>query len=539
MKSNARAGPWGPGAPPMRYETHFGDRVVRCYTDRPPSVYAMFLEAVGRNPTGDALVCGDRRLTWAALEGLVARRASALARRGIVSGDRVALLLHNGLELPMTLLALARLGAIGVPLSDRSKASELRYILNHCEAVTLLFEPSLESEVPVDDDVPTLRLRLPADRWQAEVRETGEPAIPPALVEEDDVALIMYTSGTTGHPKGAMVTHLNLVHVALQYEYCMGLTMSDRSIVAVPMSHITGIAAHLATVVRCASTLIVIDTFKAAAFLALAARERMTHTVLVPAMYTLCLLDPHCATCDLSAWRVGGYGGAPMPSATIAALGQRLPRLSLMNCYGSTETVAPVAMMPPGETAQHADRVGRAIPGSEFIVVDDDGCQVAPGTPGELWMSGPTLVRGYWKNPEATRASFTSGFWHSGDVGSMTAEGLIGVHDRKKDMINRGGYKVFAIEVENVICAHPAVVEAAIVAKPCPVLGERVHAFVTPRAGTASPELLSELQAFCAERLSDYKVPESFTLLAEPLPRNINGKVLKRALRERLNDQTP
>jgi len=533
-----RTGPWEIGAPPMRHETHYDDRIVRCFVDRAFTLPAMFEDAVRRHSDGEALVCGQTRLTWAQLDRAVSARAAALGRRGIEPGDRVALLLPNGLDFPMTLLAIAKLGAVGVPLSARNKRSEVQFILNHCEAAAVVFAASLASELPRDIDVPMLRIRLAVESWPVTLSSDTPSTTPAPTISEDDVALIMYTSGTTGHPKGAMVSHLNLVHVAHLYAYCMNLSAADRSLVAVPLSHITGIAAHLMTTIRCASTLIVLETFKAPDFLALAARERMTHTVLVPAMYSLCLQDERLSSHDLSAWRVGGYGGAPMPAATIAALTERLPALSLMNCYGATETVAPIAMMPPGETAQHRARVGRAIPGSQVLVVDEQGREAPADTPGELWMAGPTVVRGYWNDPEATRASFTSGFWHSGDIGSMTSEGLIGVHDRKKDMINRGGYKVFAIEVENVLCEHPAVVEAAIVAKPCPVLGERVHAFVTLRPGTlesAHASVEAELRALTADRLADFKVPESFTLSASPLPRNANGKVLKRDLREQVS----
>ena len=187
--------------------------------------------------------------------------------------------------------------------------------------------------------------------------------------------------------------------------------------------------------------------------------------------------------------------------------------------------------MPPGETALYPDRVGRMVPGTEIIVVDDQGREVPAGEHGELWIRGPTIVPGYWDNPEASAADFTAGFWHSGDIGSVTADGIVGVYDRKKDMINRGGYKVFSTEVENVLCQHPDVLEAAVVAKPCPVLGERVHAFVSLKSGSVTAETL---EALCAEQLSDYKVPESFTLLTQPLPRNANGKLLKRTLREQV-----
>jgi acyl-CoA synthetase (AMP-forming)/AMP-acid ligase II len=261
-------------------------------------------------------------------------------------------------------------------------------------------------------------------------------------------------------------------------------------------------------------------------------RERMTHALIVPAMYNLCLLSPDFDRHDLSSWRIGGFGGAPMPEATIARLAERLPGLVLVNAYGATETTSPVTMLPLGEAARHPDTVGTVLPCAEIVVVDEDGREVERGESGELWIAGAMVIPGYWNDPEANRTAFAGGFWRSGDIGSIDGRGYVRVFDRKKDMINRAGYKVYCIEVENAINQHPAVVECAVVGRPDPVLGERVHAFVLPRQGGAVDP--AALRAFCAERLSDYKVPESFTILAEPLPRNANGKVLKPLLRERL-----
>jgi long-chain acyl-CoA synthetase len=219
-----------------------------------------------------------------------------------------------------------------------------------------------------------------------------------------------------------------------------------------------------------------------------------------------------------------------MPPATIAELAEKMPRLGLINCYGATETAVAIAQMPADETAAHPERVGRLAPLCEIAVMGPDGHEVPVGTQGELWIKGPTVARGYWNNPEATAREFTGGFWHSGDIGSLTAEGHIGIHDRIKDMINRGGYKIFTTEVENVINAHPAVIESAVVALPCEVLGERVHAFVSLKA----PVTDQALKAHCAEQLSDYKVPETWTLQREALPRNANGKMQKVQLRAML-----
>jgi acyl-CoA synthetase (AMP-forming)/AMP-acid ligase II len=524
---------WDDGAPPTRHEAHFGDRVVRCYRERPRSVFAMVEDAVARRGGGEALVCGERRLSWQALAGHVERLSAGLHGRGVRAGDRVAVFLPNGIELPLTLFAAARIGAVAVPINARSQPAELQHVLNDAGAIAVVHAAELGPQLPRPRDVPAVERWIAIGEWPGsepfDALLAPAAAAPAAEVDEDDVALLLYTSGTTGRPKGAMLTHLNLVHAALTYRYVMGLDERDRSVIAVPMSHLTGITGHLLTAVASASTLVVMPAFKAADFLALAARERMTHTLLVPAMYNLCLRAPDLAAHDLSPWRIGGYGGAPMPPATIAALAERLPGLRLMNCYGATETVVAVAIMPPDETARHPDRVGRVVPCADVIVVDEAGRELPPGGQGELWIRGATVVRGYWNDPAATAASFTAGFWRSGDIGSITADGLVGVHDRIKDMINRGGYKVYSTEVEHVLVEHPAVLEAAVVSRPCPVLGERVHAFVTLREAVA----VESVRAFCAARLSDYKVPETFTVLDTPLPRNAAGKVLKRELRAR------
>jgi acyl-CoA synthetase (AMP-forming)/AMP-acid ligase II len=309
----------------------------------------------------------------------------------------------------------------------------------------------------------------------------------------------------------------------------MKLTAADRSIAAVPLAHVTGVVANIMTMVACGGALVIVAEFKAAEYLRIAARERISYTVMVPAMYNLCLLQADFDSYDLTAWRIGGYGGAPMPIATIEKLAVKIPGLKLMNAYGSTETTSPSTIMPGELTAGHIDSVGLPCPGAEFVVVDANGCELPRGEIGEIWIRPASVIKGYWNNPTATAESFTGGFWHSGDLGSIDAGNFVRVFDRQKDMINRGGLKIYSAEVESVLAGHPAVVESAIVAKPCPVLGERVHALVVTRNSEVTSEAL---RGWCAERLSDYKVPETMTLTSEPLPRNANGKVLKRQLRE-------
>jgi acyl-CoA synthetase (AMP-forming)/AMP-acid ligase II len=533
--------PGHPHEPPAtRLEAHYGDRVVRCFAERPRSLDALLREAVARNAQGDAYVAGEERLSWAAFDARVERVAASLAERGVERGDRVALLLGNRLEFIVASFAAWRLGAIIVPLNVRYQTPELAYALGDCGATVIVHEVDVAEKLPVERDVPALRRRISAGACPGSepfaALLAGGGAAPRPGVEEEDTAAILYTSGTSGHPKGAMLSHLNIVHSAMHYEWHMGLGSRDRSVAAVPLSHVTGLVANVATMARCAGALVVLPAFKAADFIALAERERMTHTLIVPAMYNLCLLQPDFARRDLSAWRVGGYGGAPMPEATIAALGKLLPGLSLMNAYGATETASPATLMPGSETAAHADSVGKALPCAELAVMDDDGRELPPGEAGEIWIKGPMVVKAYWNAPAASAASFLEGYWKSGDIGSIDADGFVRILDRKKDVINRGGYKVFTAEVENVLARHPAVLECAVVAKPCPVLGERVHAFVTWRDSAVTAD---DLGRYCAERLADYKVPESFTLGASPLPRNANGKVMKRVLREQVPPAAP
>jgi long-chain acyl-CoA synthetase len=374
--------------------------------------------------------------------------------------------------------------------------------------------------------------RIPVDDGSAS-QFTGlldnEPSPQPTLVGEQDTAMILYTSGTTGRPKGAMLAHCNVIHSSMVFVSCLQLTAADRSIAAVPLAHVTGVVANIMTMVCCAGALIIMAEFKAAEYLKFAAAERVTYTVMVPAMYNLCLLQPDFDSYDLSNWRIGGFGGAPMPVATIEKLKAKIPGLKLMNCYGSTETTSPSTMMPGELTPSHLDSVGLPCPGAHIIVVDADGRELPRGEIGEIWIQSGSVVKGYWNNPTATAESFTAGFWHSGDLGSIDAENFVCVFDRQKDMINRGGLKIYSAEVESVLSGHASVVESAIIAKPCPVLGERVHAVIVTRGSDVTSEAL---RAWCAERLSDYKVPETMALTSEPLPRNANGKVMKKQLRE-------
>jgi long-chain acyl-CoA synthetase len=519
--------------PAMQFEARFGDRVVPAFCERPDNIWAMVAEAAAKNPDGEALICGTRRMTWREVALASACVAAGLRKIGLQRGDRVALLLGNRIEFVLAMLGAAHLGIVTVLLGTRQQKPEIAYVLTDCGAKLLIHEAKLSDRLPNARDVPDLMHRISVDDDEsvsqfAQVAD-NPPLQAPAEVGEQDTAMILYTSGTTGRPKGAMLAHCNIIHSSMIFVSCLQLTAADRSIAAVPLAHVTGVVANIMTMVRCAGALIIMAEFKAAEYLKVATRERVTYTVMVPAMYNLCLLQPDFDSCDLSSWRIGGFGGAPMPVATIEKLNAEIPGLKLMNCYGSTETTSPSTIMPGELTANHIDSVGLPCPGAHIVVMDAGGRELPRGEIGEIWIRSGSVIRGYWNNPAATAESFTGGFWHSGDLGSIDEQNFVRVLDRQKDMINRGGLKIYSAEVESVLAGHPDVVESAIIARPCPVLGERVHAVIVVRHGDVSD---SALRAWCAERLSDYKVPETMALTAEPLPRNANGKVMKKQLRE-------
>jgi long-chain acyl-CoA synthetase len=527
---------WGEAGPggTLRLEEHFGGRRFRCFSERPPTIDALFRQSLQHHEAAEALVAGERRIAYRKLDRLVDAMAGNLAARGIGAGQRVALLLGNCPEFLVALLATSRLGAVVMPIGTRQKGPELDYLLNDSGATALIFDSEFAENLPLPAAVSALRLRVVVGDALAGVEPVAAlfaPAPPPPKVAigEEDTAIILYTSGTTGKPKGAMLSHLNVVHSAIHFARCMGLGPGDRSLLAVPAAHVTGTVAILLTTLYCGGTTVMLRSFRARDFLALAARERITFTCMVPAMYILALMEPEFERFDLGAWRVGSFGGAPMPEATIAALAEKLPHLSLSNAYGATETTSPTTLMPLGQNAAHPDSVGQVVPCGEVRIVDENARDVPPGAPGEIWIRGPMVVRGYWNKPDADRASFVDGFWRSGDIGSLDAEGFVRVFDRVKDMINRGGYKIFSAEVENALAYHPGVAECAVVGRPDPVLGERVCAFVLPKSAALTA---GEIRRFCAERMADYKVPELVELVREPLPRNANGKVQKALLRQ-------
>ncbi|MEO1688947.1 MAG: class I adenylate-forming enzyme family protein, partial [Pseudomonadota bacterium] len=487
----------------LRREVHFG-RVLTCFADRPATLWDMLRDAMERAGDADAVLAQEARLTHAQLARRGAQVAAGLARRGIARGDRVALQMGNRAAFVEIWIACLRLGAVLAPMNPRWTAREIAYSMNDCQAKVLIHEANPAPSLPAPEAVPSLTATIAAG--DAPLFAEADPdAAPTSPGREEDAAVILYTSGTTGNPKGAMLTHLNLVHSVIHYQLGMEMRAGDRTLLSVPASHVTGLVANIAALLSVGGAVVMQRAFKARAFLELAAAEGVTHSLMVPAMYNLCLRDEAIGTLDLGAWRLGGYGGAPMPPATIAAMARAVPTLSLQQAYGSTETTSPATLMPTEQTADKPWSVGLPLHCAEIAVMDEAGREVPAGATGEVWIRGPMVVPGYWANAEATAREFFAGFWKSGDLGRMDEEGHVQILDRKKDMINRAGYKVYSVEVENVLARHADVLEVAVTGYPCEVLGERVRAHVVLREGVAAEAAAASLAEHAEAELADYK----------------------------------
>lgn len=512
----------------MRTELHW-QRSILCYVDRARTVDEAFRAAVAAAPDSPALSDGDARHSYAALDAMVDSLAGNLSRLGVGQGDRVAVYLGNCLEAIVSVLGIARLGAVLVPVGSRLRRPELEFVLADAEPVALIYDRDLESELPpaAVSPGPAMRFRVggEADEFGALLRTGNAP--PLSTVGEDDLFAILYTSGTTGRPKGAMLSHLSAVHSSLHWKYCLGFGPGEISALCIPWTHVAGLCGAVLPMLHVGGHLVIMRSFARRDFLELASRERITHALMVPAMYTLCLLEPELGGFDLSAWRLGVYGGAPMPEPTIRRFAAAVPHLAMCNAYGATETTSPATIMPPGDGIVHTDSIGKVVPCGTIKVMDEHQREVPAGESGELWIAGPMIVPGYWRNPEATSASFADGYWKSGDIGSIDTQGYVRIADRMKDMIIRGGFKVYPAEVENVLCDQDGIVEAAVVGQPDSVLGERSVAFVRATA----PLSEQAVRDFCATRMADYKVPDWVIVTDAPLPHNANGKIQKHELR--------
>ncbi|MFI0787940.1 class I adenylate-forming enzyme family protein [Streptomyces lydicus] len=529
----------------------------------PPSTLHAFRAAVRAVPDRTALAYFDGRLSYAETDALSDGVAAHLAARGFRRGDRAAVMLQNTPHFVLALLGVWKAGGVVVPVNPMYKSAEMRHILDDAEVTAVICAdrtwhgflrataaeaPSVrlalttcERELQTRDDARVLSgeplgPQEGADDLLAVAREAGRLRAAPTDpgLTADDIALISYTSGTSGTPKGATNTHGNIAYNAERQRTGLGLSEGATYFALAPLFHITGMVCELAACVANAGTLALAYHFEAGVVLDAFLEHRPAYTVGPSTAYMALMAHPGVTRDHFASFETLSSGGAPLPPALVEKFRADLGPY-LHNGYGLTECTAPCASVPPGKQApvdEVSGTLAGGVPGPDTVVriIGEDGRDLPFGEPGEIAVRGPQVVPGYWRRPDATAEAIPDGELRTGDIGFMDADGWLYVVDRKKDMINAAGFKVWPREVEDVLYSHPAVREAAVVGVPDAYRGETVKAYVSLRPGTAPQP--AELAAYCKERLAAYKYPREVEILAE-LPKTTSGKILRRELRHR------
>ncbi len=492
-------------------------------------------------PDSTALRFAGATMTWAQLRSRVVALADALSRRGVGFGDRVMVLMLNRTEFVESVLAANMLGAIAVPANFRLTPAELAFLVNDCEARVMVTEPVLAAVAtgvrhiaPVLDTIIVAGDEsvdgLPA--YEDLINEPGE-AHRPVDIRNDSPALIMYTSGTTGRPKGAVLTHTNLTGQTMTALYTSGADINnDVGFIGVPLFHIAGIGNMFPGMWLGTPTVIhPLGAFDPGQLLDVLADEKVTGIFLVPAQWQAVCAEQQANPRDV-ALRVMSWGAAPASDTLLRQMSATFPGTQILAAFGQTE-MSPVTCMLLGDDAiRKRGSVGKVIPTVAARVVDENMNDVEVGKVGEIVYRAATLMDSYWNNPQATAEAFASGWFHSGDLVRLDNEGYVWVVDRKKDMIISGGENIYCAEVENALAGHPGVAEVAVVGRADDKWGEVPVAVIVTRDGPQSRLRLHDLDEFLTERLARYKHPKSLEIV-DALPRNPAGKVLKTELRAR------
>ncbi|CAN5153843.1 fatty-acid--CoA ligase FadD5 [soil metagenome] len=494
-------------------------------------------------PGDTALRYLGKTTTWADLDRRVTALADALGRRGVQGGDRVMILMLNRPEFVESFLAANMLGAIAVPVNFRLTPTEIAFLVSDCDAHVIITEPVLASvALGVRDLAPALQTVVVAGSapedgvlgYEDLIAEPGGPAPARQNVDlpNDSPALIMYTSGTTGRPKGAVLTHTNLTGQTMTGLYTNGADVNnDVGFIGVPLFHIAGIGNMLSGLTLGIPTVInPLGAFDPGQLLDVLQAEKVTGIFLVPAQWQAVCAEQQARPRQLRL-RVISWGAAPASDTLLRQMSQTFPDSKILAAFGQTE-MSPVTCMLLGEDAiRKLGSVGKVIPTVAARVVDENMNDVPVGEVGEIVYRAPTLMAGYWNNPEATAEAFAGGWFHSGDLVRMDEEGYVWVVDRKKDMIISGGENIYCAEVENVLASHPAIVEVAVIGRRHEKWGEVP---VAVAAVTEAALRLKDLEDFLADRLARYKHPRGLEIV-DVLPRNPAGKVLKTELRARFS----
>ena len=531
--------------------------------DTPRTMPALLDEGARRFGHLPAIVDGERRLTYAELAGAARTAARAYAARGVAHGDRVAIWAPNRVEYAVALLGAQVMGAAVVPLNTRYRGHEARVVLERSRAsalvvangflgtdfVEMLAGAAADTDAPASDGRPVPGLpdlhtvidigegpHRPDTLGWADFLATAEAVSEAdldalvAAVTPDTVCDILFTSGTTGVPKGVMSAHRQTIGVAAVWARGASLREDDRYAVVNPFFHSFGYKAGLIAAFTAGTSIYPVQTFDPEGLMGLVERERITVLPGAPTIFTTLINHPRRADFDLSSLRFSIAGAASVPERLFAEMQEVLGIDAVAQAYGLTECVVATQSRPNEDPLHVAQTTGPGVPGIEVRVVDAEGTDQPIGVDGEIWLRGDNVMLGYFEDPEATADAIDPEGWlHTGDVGRLDEHGCLKITDRIKDMFIVGGFNVYPAEVENVLSAHPGVLEAAVVGVPDERMGSVGRAYVVtrPDAGVDA----AELTTWCRERLANFKVPREIVAVGE-FPRNAAGKILKRDLRE-------
>ena len=477
-----------------------------------------------------ALLFADRTWTYRELDDAVSRASRALLDLGLVKGDRVAAYGKNSDAYLIGFLACARTGLVHVPINYNLEGDELAYLLEQSGSRIALVDPALAAAVDALDRRPeqVLALRdapgsLLERSWAGEVPQID------AEVADSDLVQLLYTSGTTSRPKGAMMTHRALVHEYVSCVLALGCSADDAPLHPMPLYHSAGMHVFLMPYLAVGATNHLMEAPDIPEVLRRVEADRIGALFLAPTVWVPLSNSADFATRDLSSLHKAFYGASIMPLPVLQRLQEALPELGFYNCFGQSEIGPLATVLGPEEHLDRPESCGRSVLFVELRVVDDDGADVPPGEMGEVIYRSPQLCEGYWDDPEATAAAFRDGWFHSGDLVRVDEQGYITVVDRIKDVINTGGVLVASREVEDALYTHAAVAEAAVIALPHETWIEAVTAVVVLKEDVSPDELIAHVKG----RLAGYKVPKAVHVVDE-LPRNASGKLLKRVLRDEL-----
>ena len=480
------------------------------------------------HPERVAIKLDDAELTWSQLHGLAARAAGSLRAAGLQPGDRVSLILPNVPAFPVLFYGALLAGATVVPMNPLLKAQEIEYFYTDSGAkFSFVWGDFLPEARGGAEGTDTTVIPSGPLGPSEEDLSPGEPIASPVGRDDDDTAVILYTSGTTGRPKGAELTHRNLdLNAQRSAEDIIKIGVDDVVMGCLPLFHVFGLTCGLNAAVRQGATLTLIPRFDPGKALQIVERDRVTIFEGVPTMYGAMLHHPEVESTDTSSLRTCVSGGSSLPEQTLREF-ESIFRVQLLEGYGLSET-SPVASFNMLDQPTKPGTIGRAIPGCEMKLVGLDGEEVGPGEGvGEIAIRGDNVMKGYWNKPEETRAAIPDGWFRTGDIASVDEDGYYTIVDRTKDIIIRGGMNVYPREIEEVLYTHPDVVECAVVGVPHPELGEDIGAAISLREGASGD--VDEIRAYVKDRIAAYKYPRTVWVLGE-LPKGPTGKILKREI---------